>query len=247
MARLLRPVDLGRAVGVSASTVRKYEGWGFLPPAERGPTGYRGYTERHVQALRVARTLMAGYGWQPAARLLQLVHRGDLAAAYAAVNAAHAALHRERLELEQLLAVLRTVAAGAAQPGSDTQPGNGSPELTGLLVGEAARHVGVTVAAVRFWEARGLLAPTRDASSRYRRYDTEQLRRLSLVVLLRKAGYDFATIRSVLERLRSGEPDQAVEAAERRLAELTESSRRHLAGTAALWHYLNAPPEQAEG
>lgn len=58
-------------------------------------------------ALHVARIAIAGYGWQPALVLLQYVHTGDLAAVYAAVDAAHAALHRERQNLVAMLTALR--------------------------------------------------------------------------------------------------------------------------------------------
>ena len=125
----LRPVDLGRAVGISAQTVRKYERFGFPPPAERAPTGYRRYTARHAEALRTARTLIAGYGWQHALQVMQLVHSGDLAAAHAAVDAAHAALHHERQELETMLGALRTSAAVSPPPAAR------SP-ATGILIRE---------------------------------------------------------------------------------------------------------------
>lgn len=234
MKRFYRPVDLGRAAGVSAQTVRKYERFRFLPPAERGPTGNRRYTERHLRALRVARAAIAGYGWQPALHVMQLVHEGQVAKAHAAVDAAHAALHHERQSLEQMLTALRAATATLAPTAKPEQ------HLSGLLVGEAARRVGVRVSAVRFWEAQGLLLPERDRTSRYRRYDDEQFRHLQLVALLRRAGYDIGAIRAILDQLRSGRPGQAVQAAERRLAELTELSRRRMAATAALWVYLES-------
>lgn len=226
-----RPMDLARAVGVSAQTVRKYERWGFLPPAERTSTGYRRYTERHLHALRVARTAIVGYGWQPALALLRQIHAADLAAAYAAVDAAHAALHRERQDVEAMLTALRAGANALSLPESATQ----SPSM---LVGEAARQAGVRVSALRFWEQQGLLRPPRDQTSRYRRYGQEQCRELQVVVLLRKADYDFPAIRMVLEQLRSGQPDKAVQAAERRLADLSAISRRRIAATAAIWRYV---------
>ncbi|HEY8741720.1 MAG TPA: MerR family transcriptional regulator [Chloroflexota bacterium] len=235
----LRPVDLGRSVGISAQTVRKYERFGFLPPAERAQTGYRRYTPRHLAALRTARTLIAGYGWQQALQVLQFVHSGDLTAAHAAVDAAHPALHHERQQLETMLSALR---ASAVAPPSLAA----STPATTMLIGEAARLVGVRVSAVRFWEQQALLQPLRDPNSRYRRYSPEHLRDLQVVVLLRQAGYAFAAIRAVLEQLRSGQPEQAVLAAERRLAALTAQSQRRMAGTAALWDYLTAATQSEQ-
>src|SRR5512145_637369 len=54
--RYLRTTDLARAVGVHANTVRLYEEWGFLPPVTRSKSGYRQFTEFHLDQMRLART-----------------------------------------------------------------------------------------------------------------------------------------------------------------------------------------------
>jgi len=51
----LRTSDLARAVGAHPNTVRRYVDRGILPPVERGPTGYRRFTQRHLVCMRVAR------------------------------------------------------------------------------------------------------------------------------------------------------------------------------------------------
>lgn len=91
---------------------------------------------------------------------------------------------------------------------------------------------------MRFWEEQGLIHPARDSTNRYRLYDEQQIRLLQVVVLLRKAGYGFKAIRTILEQLASGTPEQAITAAENRLKELAERSRRCVEATAALWAYL---------
>jgi DNA-binding transcriptional MerR regulator len=229
----LRPVDLARAVGMSAQTVRKYEAWGFLPPAARSPAGYRLYSYRHLHAIEAARAMIAGYGWQSALRVMRLLHEGDLDAALAVVDARHAALDRGRREVGQTLDALRTV-AGRRDAGAR------APRSAGLRVGEAARRAGVRVSALRFWEEQGLLHPRRDDSSRYRLYDEQQLRRLQVVVLLREAGYGFDAIRAVLGELAAGRPERALRAVERRRDELARISRARAAATAAFWTYATA-------
>ena len=56
----LRTSDLAQAVGIHPNTVRRYEEWGLIPPVERGRNGYRIYTQKHVDCLRVARAIFAG-------------------------------------------------------------------------------------------------------------------------------------------------------------------------------------------
>ncbi|MDF2631329.1 MAG: MerR family transcriptional regulator, partial [Symbiobacteriaceae bacterium] len=93
---VLRPVDIGRAVGLSASTIRKYERWGFLPPAERGENGYRQYGPRHLQAMRSSVVMCKGFGWLTTRRIMRAVHAGDLPRALVTLDAHCAQLHLER-------------------------------------------------------------------------------------------------------------------------------------------------------
>jgi DNA-binding transcriptional MerR regulator len=230
--RYLRTVDLARAVGVSVQQVRNYEAAGFLPPAPRSAAGYRLYTRRHLAAIETTRAMIAGYGWQQTRAIMETVHRGDLDAALALVDARHAELHRQRGQVEEMLTALRAV---TVQPGTR----KALPDPRGLRVGAAARRVGVRVSALRFWEQEGLLEPRRDKESRYRLYDEQQLQRLQVVALLRQVGYRFDTIRVVLAELAQGKPEKALEAVERRREDLTRASRAGIEATVAFWGYAS--------
>jgi len=52
----LRPC---RAVGIHPNTVRLYLEWGLLPAVERSSSGYRLFTQKHLDCLRLARTIYA--------------------------------------------------------------------------------------------------------------------------------------------------------------------------------------------
>lgn len=215
----LRPVDLARAGGISVQQVRDYETQGVLPPAERSESGYRLYTPQHLAALKTARGMLGGYGWQAMPSIMQALHRGELAVALALIDKHHAELAGKRLQVEQTLAALHTLVAQ-----SPLRPGPGTRLPRQLRVGEAARQVGVRVSALHFWEQQGLLHPLRDRDSRYRLYDEQQMRRLRMVVLLREAGYDARIIQSVLDELAAGRPEKAIVAVEKRREELTRAS-----------------------
>ncbi len=229
----LRTSDLAAAVGLSVQQVRNYEAFGFLPPVERSQTGYRLYTPRHLAALQTARSMIRGYGWQPALAVMQAVHRGDLDAALALVDARHAALDHKRSQVEQALAALR---AAAEQPVAWMQV----RQPQGLRVGDAARRVGVRVSALRYWEQQGLLSPVRDQQSRYRLYDEQQMHRLQVIVLLREMGYAFDAIRPVLDEMAAGRLERALEAVERRRTELSRASRAGVEATVAFWSYTSS-------
>lgn len=230
-----RPIDLARDVGISAASVRLYEREGFLPPVDRGESGHRLYRERHLHALRVSRALMQGYGWEYARKVMRAVHRDDLAATMALVDARHARIDRGRHEVEEAVRALRLLSERLANPPplgeSSGQPGS-------LRVGEAARLAGVRSSSVRFWEQEGLLHPRRDARSGYRLYDRDDVGRLRIIIVLRDAGYRFDDIRQVLDEVGGGNPAAALLRAQRRSGELEQLSLACMEATAALWSYL---------
>lgn len=228
----LRTIDLARAGQVSVQQVRNYEANSFIPPAERGANGYRRYTQKHLAALKTARSLVAGYGWPLARAIMQTVHEGRLSDALALVDDRHAELARKRLQSEQTLAALNTFAAQSA-------PLAHASHRQRFRVGEAAMQVDVRVSALHFWEQQGLLHPERDKSSRYRLYDEQQMRRVRVVALMREAGYNFSAIHTVLDELAAGHPEMALAAVEKRRAEIARTSWFCLVAMSSFYQYIS--------
>ena len=73
-----------------------------------------------------------------------------------------------------------------------------------LPIHEVARLTGLSSRALRFYEARGLVAPLRTASGR-RVFERADLERLNRIVALKQAGFSLADIRRILEG--DGGPD----------------------------------------
>ncbi|GHO85880.1 MerR family transcriptional regulator [Dictyobacter formicarum] len=228
----LRTIDLAQAGQISVQQVRNYEASGFIPPVERSPSGYRLYTQKHLVALQTARSMVCGYTWQQARAIMQAVHQGQLSAALALIDECHADLARKRLQLDQTLAALSTLAA-------QSPPLASTRHSQQLRVGEAAKQVGVRVSALHFWEQQGLLHPIRDKSSQYRLYDEQQMRRLRVVVLLRDAGYDFKAIHTALDELAAGRTEKAISAVEKRRSELAKTSWARLVAMSSFQEYVS--------
>jgi DNA-binding transcriptional MerR regulator len=227
----LRTVDLAQAGQISVQQVRNYEASGFIPLAERSPTGYRLYTQNHLAALKTARVLVAGYGWQAAREIMAAVNQNDLSAALALIDKQHAELAAKRYQVEQTLAVLDLLA---------NQPALATHRHSSLLrVGDAAKQVGVRVSALYFWEQQQLLQPTRDKSSRYRLYDEQQMRRLRVVALLREANYNFETIHTILDELSAGRTERAISAVQKRQIELAKTSWACLTAMSVFHQYVS--------
>ena len=106
-------------------------------------------------------------------------------------------------------------------------------------IGAAAKQAGVSVEALRYYEAAGLMpAVPRDASGR-RRYDQAALDQLDIIVTMRGVGFPLQQIRRMLT---AKEPDSAEERIKRARALLAElgdqiaEQRRRLDAADALLH-----------
>ncbi|MGW0825040.1 MerR family transcriptional regulator [Streptomyces sp. NPDC002845] len=228
----LRPVDLARLSGVSTQQIRNYEEAGVLPPAPRTESGYRAFGDVHRRALLAYRALATGYGTVPAAEIMRTVHGGDVPGALALVDAAHAALHEERVSLRAASEALEALAGEsppAEVPGCD------------LRIGEVAGLLGVRTSALRVWESAGLLSPGRERGTKYRRYAPGDVRDARLILTLRRSHYLFAQIRPVLDGLRrTGSTDALRSAIATRHTALTARTTAMLDGAGHLHAYLTS-------
>ncbi|GIF09316.1 MerR family transcriptional regulator [Actinoplanes siamensis] len=229
-SQTFRPIDLARRHGLSAQAIRNYENDGVIPPARRTASGYRAYGERHVAAVDAFLALVAAYGHGPAAVIMRAVLRGDPEPAFAAIDAGHAVLSRDReaLAAVEATAGLLTTPARAARP---------------LPVGALAHRLGVTPATLRKWEQAGILAPSRDRVSRQRLYSPDDVRDADLAHLLRRGGHSLAHIATVLRQVRAaGGPEPLAASVGEWRARLTARGRAMLTAAARLAELLDRAP-----
>jgi DNA-binding transcriptional MerR regulator len=234
----LRPIDLARAAGISAATIRMYEDEGILPPAIRLPSGHRRYTGADLEALQVARALMTAYGWIWTRDAMRLVHAGDTRSLARALDLAHASLQRQREDLAQTLvmldALVHTDLADHRRPFA-RQP---------LHIGDVATTVGVPTTTIRFWEDQGLCSPSRDRKSGYRTYDPATVRDIRVIVILRDAGYGIEAMRPILHELGNRNPEAVRRILLQRQDQIDRTSQQRYAAVGRLWRYIERLGEQ---
>ena len=232
----LRPVDLAREHGISPQAVRNHERDGFLPPAERTPSGHRSYTPAHAAALRAHRALVAAHGHATAGEVMRAVHRGDVDAALTAIDLSHLQLHRDRETLATVAAALDALAGAPAADGPDRP----------LPIGALAHRLAVSPATLRKWERAGVLAPGRDPRTGQRQYDAADVRDARLAHLLRRGGYPLARIATVVGRVRGagGAAPLAASLDEWR-ARLSTRGRLALTAAGRLGAYLDLVAERS--
>jgi DNA-binding transcriptional MerR regulator len=72
-------------------------------------------------------------------------------------------------------------------------------------IGEAARHLNVTIDMLRNWERNGLIDVPRDPENGYRLYGTTEFGRLRVIRTLVQSGYSLVAILRMLRRFDAGE------------------------------------------
>ena len=232
--RYLRTSDIAQAVGAHPNTVRLYEEWGFLPQVPRSPSGYRQFTQAHLDQMRFARTALHG-GWpgrnirQSALALVRRAASGDLGGALEQAYHHLASVQAERAQAEAAAKLLKRWAQGAAADATTKS----------LQIGEAAQLLGVTIDILRNWERNGLIKTPRDPNNGYRLYGAAEIGRLRVIRMLSRAGYSTMAILRMLLHLDQGKtgdlrqvldtprPDEDVySAADRWLSTLAEQEKR---------------------
>lgn len=198
--KYLRTSELARAVGIHPNTVRRYEEWGLLPPVERSPTGYRRFTQKHLDCLRLARRIYAPeYPGRALRRsgteIIQSAVADDWGGALEKAYQHLALVKAEQARADAAAALLERWAQGMA---ADATP---QP----LSIGAAAKHLGVSVDILRNWERNGLIRVPRQPENGYRLYGPKEIGRLRVIRMLAQAGYSLMAILRMLLQLDQGQ------------------------------------------
>ena len=195
-AKYLRTSDLARAVGIHPNTVRRYVDWGLVPPVERTPAGYRLFTQRHLDCLRLARTIYtAQYPGRGFRALGTAIIRRAVADDWpGALEKAHELLMAVSVELAYANHAANSLehwAQNMAAPHTDEQP---------LGIGEVSKLLGVSLDVIRNWERNGLISVPRNSYNNYRLFGKREIERMRIIRMLSQAGYShMAMLRMFLE------------------------------------------------
>ena len=193
--KLLRTSDLARAVGIHPNTVRLYLDWGLIPPVERSPSGYRLFTQRHLDCLRLARTIYAaaypGRGFRALGNeIIQFAVLDDWQGALEKANE-HLAAVKAELKQANNAADLLEHWAQTMNEYADGEP---------LAIGEVSKLLGVSLDVIRNAERNGLIDVPRNSYNNYRLFGKKEIERLRIIRMLTKAGYShMAILRMFLE------------------------------------------------
>ena len=159
-----RTVDLARMFGVHVNTVRLYERYGLIPKAERTQSGYRIFTELHVEQFKLARAALRVEVLQNGLRkqavtIIKTSASGDFETALKLTQHYRDQVEQEIKHAEEAVRICTRLLAGSKEPCT----GNNG-EQTVYTRKEAAGILGVTIDTLRNWELNGLFSVRRMAN-----------------------------------------------------------------------------------
>jgi len=194
-AKFLRTSDLARAVGIHPNTVRLYLDWGLLPPVERSPAGYRLFTQRHLDCLRLARMIYAsiypGRGLRATSNeIIQCAVADDWQGALEKAREHLAAVKAELKSANQAADLLEHWAQNITKKSKDTR----------ISIGEVSKRLSISLDVIRNWERNGLIKAPRNSYNNYRLFGKQEIERLRIIRMLSHAGYShMAMLRMFIE------------------------------------------------
>jgi DNA-binding transcriptional MerR regulator len=170
----IRPVDIARKLGISTTTLRKYEEFGLTPPVPRSATGYRTYTHEHTAYLVCAREMLPAFTTKEIAVIYKSVMAKEIDTALWIANKAQVDLYGEKIIAEKIVKNLLRK--------NKSQHTIGGKKLT---INDISRETGVPTTTIRYWDKVGLISAGRSTENNYRIFTAEHVEQILAICALR--------------------------------------------------------------
>lgn len=182
-----RPIDIAKKLNISTSTLRVYEDMEIIPPVNRTDSGYRVYTEVHLQYFICIRKMVNGYTLSFIKELLTEYMRGNLDKSLWMITKSQADLYSEKIRLEKVSILLKKYIS--------TENIHRKVNLKKLItIKEMSEITNISSNTIRYWEDIGLLNSTRGINNNYRFFSESEVRKALVIHALKyslKLKYNF--------------------------------------------------------
>lgn len=201
-SRPIRTSEIAKAVRVHPNTVRLYEEWGLLQPVPRGENGYRLYTEKHLEQMRLARIALRcefveGDIRRRATAIVKTAAKGCLNEALEKAYAYLSHIKNERAKAEEALTLAQKWINGEFIDDSSIY----------IKRMDVARLLDVSIDVLRNWERNGLIDILRSPNNSYRIYGSKEISRLKIIRTLRCANYSMMAILRMMNQIDMGKKE----------------------------------------
>lgn len=186
--------DVAKIIGIHPNTVRLYEEWGLIPPAERKSNGYRIFTDFHIEQLRLARIafqieLLQNGLRKKATETVRLSAKRDFDKALLLAEEYRSQIQREQRNAEESVVIAKQFLSVKSEE-----------KILFLKRKEVSDYLNISMDTLRNWERNGLLRVKRKQNG-YRAYTSDDIKQLKMIRTLRLANYSLEAILRMLTAL----------------------------------------------
>jgi DNA-binding transcriptional MerR regulator len=192
-----RPIDIARKLNISTSTLRIYEDMGIIPPVNRTNSGYRIFTQIHLDYFICIRKMVKGYSLEFTGELLREHMKGNSDKALWIITKSQADLYAEKMRLEKVgLNLIKNL---------DYKSNNLKKDKNDLMtIKEISKITDVSITTIRYWENIGLVSSIREDGSNYRLFNEDQIKIILIIHALKyslKIKYNFYSMEMLKKEL----------------------------------------------
>ena len=193
-----RPIDIARKLNISTSTLRIYEDMGIIPPVKRTDSGYRIFTQIHLDYFICIRKMVKGYSLAFTGDLMKEHMKGNLNKALWMITKSQADLYTEKMRLERVaLNLIKNL---------NYKNDNLKKDKKSLMtIKEISKITDINITTVRYWETIGLVSSVRGDGNNYRLFNEEQIKVILVIHALKyslKTKYNFYNMEMLIKELK---------------------------------------------
>lgn len=190
--------EIAKIVDVHPNTIMKYEKWGYITPCKRTTSGYRIYTETHLDQIKLTRValrskLIKWYIRKEAVNIIRITVSGALKEALKQSEEYLAHIQREMSKELEVIKVINKILESEIE----------KEKPISLSRSGASKLLGISINVIINWERYGLLDVPRNKKNGYRVYSEKEIKLLKVIIALRKESYCNQSISEILKKLES--------------------------------------------
>lgn len=217
--------DMMKLTGVSNTTLKRYEALELIPEVGRKTGRHRFYEEVHLKGFLAIRHLLKGFEISIAYKLMRMALQGKMPdCLWTIANEQRKLVAEKKTLIQNRLFTMELH--------QHTLP------KKSMKVGEAAALANINPSAIRYWDSRGLIRSTREESSGYRIYTTEEIKKILLISSLRKSLYFIDDIEKIIKLVGQNEQKKLIRQFELAQDQLDQQLKRQLTAVAFFISYL---------
>lgn len=186
------PKQIAQLLGVSTTTLRRYEELDLIAYVPRTTSHRRCYTSVHVQAFRTIRALLKGFETGITYDVMRKVKQGHTIEALWLVNEQQYKLQEEKRRVEEMMTLIKQ---------ADFKKYREVKVSEAMTIGEVAAIADVNPSAIRHWEKEGLITSERNDENGYRQFTSSTLRKIIVISSLRKTVFFIRSMKQLLDDL----------------------------------------------